>query len=284
MGIADAFELGWKLAAVLNGHANPAILKSYEEERRPTAMTSIERSGVHMRVHMEANKVINGQIHALDADTEEGRVLRDAVKEYYEKHDGENTDYGIEMGYRYKSSIIVPDGSKEPEWTPSEYVATTFPGSRAPHVFLRDGSAIFDHYGKNYTLVDFTGVAEAEGDGSARFLLEAAWHRRVPVKHLVLSDEANARSIWERRLVLVRPDGHVAWRGNAIANFQAAADVLATVSGGKAAEQTSRANDEVILCTDPSKTGEGAFRFTSTTGLNTQTSTYDLERMGRFQS
>ena len=284
MGIADAFELGWKLAAVLNGHANPAILKSYEEERRPTAMTSIERSGVHMKVHMEANKVINGQIHALDADTEEGRVLRDAVKAYYEKHDGENTDYGIEMGYRYKSSIIVPDGSEEPEWTPSEYVATTFPGSRAPHVFLRDGSAIFDHCGRDYTLVEFAGVAGGDGDGSARLLLEAAWRRRVPVKHLVLTDEANAHSIWERRLVLVRPDGHVAWRGDAIADFQTAAEVFATVSGEIAAEKRSRANDEVVLCTDPSQTGESAFRFTSTTGLSTQTSTYDLGRMGGFQS
>ena len=282
LGIADAFELGWKLAAVVNGHGRPAILKSYEEERRPVAMMSIERSGVHMRVHMEAHKAIGGKVYALDADTEEGHALRQTIIKHYQEHDGENTDYGIEMGYRYKSDIIIPDGTKEPKWTPSEYVPTTFPGSRAPHVFLRDGTAIFDLCGKDYTLVEF--ADETRADRGANMLLDAAWRHRVPVKHIVLTSEEHAHAIWERRLVLVRPDGHVAWRGDAVSDMETATDVFAAVSGEKTSSASARANDEVVLSTDPSDVGEGAFAFTSTVTLDTQTTNFELERIGGFQS
>src|ERR1700743_858960 len=116
-----------------------------------------------MRVHMEAHKAIGGKVHALDTNTEEGHALRQTIIKHYQEHDGENTDHGIEMGYRYKSGIVIPDGTKEPKWTPSEYVPTTFPGSRAPHVFLRDGTAIFDLCGMDYNLVEF--VDEARSDG-----------------------------------------------------------------------------------------------------------------------
>ena len=280
MGIADAFELGWKLAAVIDGYAEPTLMASYEQERRPTAITSIERSGVHMGVHMKVTKLIQGKTEALDADTEEGRSLREIVHRYYQKHDGENTDFGIEMGYRYRSNIIVQDGSKEPEWTPSRYLPTTFPGSRAPHVFLRDGSALFDHYGKHYTLVEFS-------DGTVRgasLLLDAALRHWVPVEHLFLTGESHAHSVWERRLVLVRPDGHVAWRADEVKNASEASDIFATITGRKATLTASQPNGEVFLSTDPSQVGEGTFAFTSTMGISTQTNGFEIERMGGFQT
>ncbi|KAJ9634880.1 hypothetical protein H2204_006114 [Knufia peltigerae] len=280
MGITDAFELGWKLAAVVNGYSEHSILQSYEQERRPTALTSIERSGVHMGVHMEATKIIDGRIRELDAPTETGEKLRRLLQKYYEIHDGENTDYGIEMGYHYKSNIILPDGSKEPSWTPSKYTATTFPGARAPHIFLRDGTSIIDLFGQFYTLVEF----QDSHDRGASLLLEAASKHYLPVKHLRLTEEPHAHAIYQRPLVLVRPDGHVAWRANEVQNDAEAMDILALISGRKVPESQGAVSEEVHLTTDPSQAGDGAFAFTSTLASQSQTIKFQLDKMGEFQT
>ncbi|KEF51073.1 uncharacterized protein A1O9_12855 [Exophiala aquamarina CBS 119918] len=280
MGIADAFELGWKMAAVVNGHAQPSILRTYEQERRTTAMTCIERSGVHMRVHMEVAKLVAGKAKLLDAETEEGHKLRQTVHAYYQEHDGENTDSGIEMGYRYKSNIIIGDGTKEPVWLPSEYTATTFPGNRAPHVFLRDGSPIFDHFGPNYTLVEFLDTSAS----GAHLLLDAACQNWMPIKHLVLKEETHAHSIYERRLVLVRPDGHVAWRSDGVQDPAEAAGVFATISGRRNVDSDTERSGAVELTMDESETGSGAFAFTATVANNTQKGQFELEKMGTFQA
>lgn len=280
MGIADAFELGWKLAATVNGYSEPSILQTYEQERRPTALVSIERSGVHMRVHMEANKLLDGRIGELDADTKAGEELRRSLHEYYEANDGENTDHGIEMGYRYKSNIIVPDGTKEPLWQPDDYVATTFPGSRAPHVFLRDGRSIIDSFGPYYTLIEFQ-------DGSERgstLLLDAAWKHRVPVTYLPLAEETHAHAIYERHLVLVRPDGHVAWRADTVNEQTEAMRVFGLISGRTVPASESQESKEVHLTMDPSKVGDGAFAFTSTLTTESQTAKFELDKMGEFQT
>lgn len=280
MGITDAFELGWKLAAVVNGYSEPSILQTYEQERRPTALTSIERSGVHMRVHMEATKIIDGRIRELDESTESGEKLRRLLHEYYEQHDGENTDHGIEMGYRYKSEIILPDGSKEPPWTPAHYIATTFPGARAPHVFLRDGTSIIDLFGQFYTLVEFQ---DGQERGST-WLREAAWKNYVPVKYLPLTEETHAHAIYERHLVVVRPDGHVAWRANAVNDQAEAMKIFSVISGRKIPESRGSESKEVHLTMDPSKVGDGAFAFTSTVTSQSQTIKFELEKMGEFQA
>lgn len=279
MGIADAFELGWKLAAVNNGYSEPSILQTPEQERRPIALTSIERSGVHMRVHMNAHSLIDGRVRDLDAPTKDGERLRRILHEYYAENDGENTDHGIEMGYRYKSNIILPDGSQEPLWTPSAYTATTFPGSRAPHVFLRDGTSIIDLFGQFYTLVDFNNGEER----GAELLLEAAWKCYLPVKHLRLTEENHAHGIYERHLVLVRPDGHVAWRAAAVTDMTTAMDVLSTISGRKVPESSTKETEEMFLTMDPSKVGDGAFAFTSTVASDAQTTGFEMEKMGDFQ-
>jgi FAD-dependent monooxygenase len=278
MGIADAFDLGWKLAAVMNGYAQPGLLASYEQERRPVALTSIERSGVHMGVHMDMAKILGDKARDLDTDTEEGKKLRQAIHNHYQVHDGENTDFGIEMGYRYKSSVIVPDGSKEPEWTPSKYTPTTWPGSRAPHVYLKDGSAIFDHYGKYYTLIEFPDGT----DRGAALLLKVATEKWVPVKHVVLAGEEHAHAIWERRLVLVRPDGHVSWRDDKVESPKVASDIMAAVAG---LETVVSDHKEKVVNGEPreSETPYKPETFTSTVGVSTQSTQFELERMGDFQ-
>ncbi len=93
---------------------------------------------------------------------------------------------------------------------PDAYVPSARPGSRAPHVGLRDGRSIIDLFGRGFTLLQFN---SEEPDGAT--LQAAAAARGVPLRSVAVPD-ADAASLYERRLALVRPDGHVAWRGDAL--------------------------------------------------------------------
>lgn len=232
--VGDSFDIGWKVAAVLAGHGGPQLLASYETERRLVGARNIERSGVHFSVHatyvgwcLEAPKLAT-------AATSEGQALRDRIAEHMHLHDGENMDHGIELDYRYSSSpVVVSDSSvKEPVWEPRRYVPSTWPGARAPHVFLENGKqSTFDLFGTGaeYTLVDFSAAGK-----HAQAFAAAAARAKLPLKTLHLPDEPHLRHVWERDAVLVRPDDHVAWRapvaatGAAVINADA---VLATATG-----------------------------------------------------
>jgi hypothetical protein len=113
---------------------------------------------------------------------------------------------GLQLGYRYEGSpIIVPDGTPPPPDHPENFVASARPGSRAPHVALKDGSSTLDLYGRGYVLARFGNGAP---DGAE--IAEAAKTRNVPFRTVTI-DDAEAADIYEQPLVLVRPDGHVAW-------------------------------------------------------------------------
>ena len=113
-----------------------------------------------------------------------------------------------------------------PEWTPSTYLPTTWPGSRPPHVFLSDDRAIFDEFGPDWTLVAFGET------GSAHECFQTAAARlSVPIKVVSLSQEPLAEKLYERKLVLVRPDQHVAWRANTLDSADQAEHILRVVTG-----------------------------------------------------
>jgi hypothetical protein len=134
--------------------------------------------------------------------------------------------FGIAMGYRYDASpLVVPDGTPEPPDDPSVYVPTARPGSRAPHVWLADGRSTLDVFGNGFTLLRFDGAADAGP------LVSAADATGVPLGVVDVA-EREAAERYERALVLVRPDGMVAWRGDALPG--AAEDLLATVVGRRA--------------------------------------------------
>jgi len=125
------------------------------------------------------------------------------------------------------------------------YVPSARPGARAPHVRLADGRSTLDLFGPGYTLLDLG------GEGSER-ITEAAALRGVPLSlHKV--DSPVVRESYERRLVLVRPDGHVAWRGD-----KAPADALALVDTvrGAGLPIAARRSDRALLLprqADPSQ-------------------------------
>ncbi|HKT04818.1 MAG TPA: FAD-dependent monooxygenase [Rugosimonospora sp.] len=196
-GIADAVDLGWKIAAVVTGWGGPRLLASYELERRPVALFNRELCGGLRDVWLRFSRLA-----AAGASREHlaGILERDA-------HQVDNL--GVHFGYRYTASpIIWPDPCPPPPWRADRITPTTWPGSRAPAVRLTGGGQLFDRLGPGFTLVDLS------GKGTGAPLATAAGERAVPVTHLEL-DDAAVRACWERDLVLVRPDQHVAWRGDA---------------------------------------------------------------------
>jgi FAD-dependent monooxygenase len=283
-GLGDAYDIGWKLAAVIRGWGHPpGLLASYEAERRPVAIKNVERSGVHMAVHMQAvAPLAGGGAHELERDDSvEGRRLRDWVRSHYQENDGENTDFGVEMGYRYQSDIILStlngkeddEDNKEPVWDPHVYHPTTWPGGRPPHVFLSDGSAIFDNFGPHFTLVEFHNLPVNHERGS-QHLVEAASDLGVPLSHMQLLNEDHAKQVWEKSLVLVRPDSHVAWRGDSVRDLSLARNIMETAVGYHSA---------ICSQSDFNSPDKIPAAFTATSGTTTQVTDYKLDNMGEFQ-
>lgn len=208
-GIADAVDIGWKLAAVVGGWGGDGLLETYEAERRPVAIRNRDWSLRHLEVHLQGQQMAD--LELLDEETPAGIAHRAALTRHYDEQRGENESWGVELGYGYADSpIVVNDEGPAPEQAWDSYRPTTWPGSRAPHVPLRDGRSPLDAFRTGFTLVDFT----AGGAGAG--LADEAERLSIPMTHLRLAGETAARAVYERDLVLVRPDGHVAWRASAL--------------------------------------------------------------------
>ena len=211
-GLGDAFDIAWKLAAVLQGYGGEGLLHSYETERRPVATRNIARSGELMAVHMAVWEWVRESSTEALLDLQDKEGLHARIAEHYAKNDGENKDLGVEMDYRFENSpVIVPDTSNTASsaWKARSYIPTTKPGHRAPHVLLNSSetTSIFDLYGPHFTIVEF-GVERAV---SIVFQAAAA-QLGIPLKVVLLAGQDRCRSIWECDVVLIRPDGYVAWR------------------------------------------------------------------------
>jgi 2-polyprenyl-6-methoxyphenol hydroxylase-like FAD-dependent oxidoreductase len=222
-GIGDAFDLGWKLAAVLHGWGGPALVASYDLERRPACARAAEESLRNYR-----RLTSNTRFPAIEDDSDAGRAIRAELGARLVA-DNEKAWHplGIHLGYVYDPSpIVVPDGSTRPSDDPIAYQPTAYPGARAPHAWLEPDRSTLDLFGAGFTLLAF---GDVDGAATDRFVL-AARHAAVPLAtHRIVSDEAAA--VYGAPLVLVRPDGHVAWRGDERTADVAA--VLATVTGNR---------------------------------------------------
>jgi 2-polyprenyl-6-methoxyphenol hydroxylase-like FAD-dependent oxidoreductase len=203
-GVGDAVDLGWKLAATLQGFGGPSLLTSYEVERRPVAVRNRDASGRHMQVRMQIAETYG---NLLEGDNSEDPVRRAEVgAELAKLGNAENECFGIEHGFIYEGSPIVADGSAAPfPFDPVVYKPTTTPGARLPSTFLKDGTALYDRLGTYFTLIDFRG-----SDLSA--FVEAAARRQIPLSILQL-DEPDLKGVYGQDMLLVRPDHHIAWRG-----------------------------------------------------------------------
>ncbi len=205
-GLGDAVNLGWKLAAAVRGWGGPHLLPSYEAERRPVGERNRNACVENVMVILRYRELA-GQPLA-DEDSDEGRTHREHVAQFLAANDAENISLGIELDVRYETSpVVAPDGSPAPPWDRRTFVPTVRPGHRAPNIIVGEQETLFDRFGPGFTLVD-----ALDDDSQSRRLLSQASHVGLPIEHLKLTDPALA-ALYGHRLVLVRPDLHIAWSG-----------------------------------------------------------------------
>jgi 2-polyprenyl-6-methoxyphenol hydroxylase-like FAD-dependent oxidoreductase len=204
--VDDAANLGWKLAAVCQGWGGPALLSTYEIERRPIA----ERNTRFARSVAEVFRNL-GLTPAFEDDSAEGAEARAAVGErLYRSAAREFEAPGIHLGMFYHGSpVIAEEPGDPPPDEPNRYLPQARPGARAPHLWLGEGEALYDRLGSEFTLLKLSAGLDT------RALEQAAQARGLPLTVLELARD-DVRTLYGSDLVLIRPDQHVAWRGNAV--------------------------------------------------------------------
>ncbi len=207
MGVADGVDLGWKLASVLQGWGGAQLLDSYERERRQ----------VHEMVLDEAvanHAMLGNQLwkEGMDADDETGANLRREVGSRIQAAKiREFATLGVVLGYHYENSpVIVPDGSARPGHDFINYIPSSRPGAVAPHAWLHDGSSLYDAFGDGFTLL---AAPDVPSEAIDQVRLQAK-NAGVPLK-VIQPSEAGVAELYPTRFTLIRPDQHVAWRGDA---------------------------------------------------------------------
>ncbi|MBT7955527.1 MAG: hypothetical protein HN731_10060 [Rhodospirillaceae bacterium] len=219
-GIDDAANLGWKLAAMVEGWGGEHLVDSYEIERRPIGLRNTTTSGQY------ANKIGSLKFpDFIEEDSARGKAARDVLREDLATFKEEFASLGIVLGARYDgSSLIVSDGTSPPPDEPASYIPSATPGGRLPHYWIDDKLSVFDQLGPWFNLVQLGPDAPAVSD----FEL-AAEKLKVPL-NIVRLKEAAAEDLYGAKLLLVRPDQHLAWRGNEVP--ENVSEILTAVIGG----------------------------------------------------
>lgn len=214
MGIGDGADLGWKLAAVLQGWGGEELLKSYEQERKPVHEWIMDEA--------EANHAVLGK-QLFQPGIEDPGEAGDAVR----REVGENIlatkkrefhTIGAVLGYCYQRSPVIASEDAKVTIDAGHYEPSSRPGCLAPHMWLSDGSSLYDSFGPGFTLLSRRPERASEASEQAQAL-------RMPLTLAKLPDD-ESRALYPRELTLVRPDQHVCWRGDTWDP-----DVLRMVSG-----------------------------------------------------
>ncbi len=205
-GVGDAVELSWKIDAVLSGWGGARLLASYTPERRPVAERNVREASGNLARMLPPP----AEPRLLDRTGEGARLRARIGDDLARAMTREWRTPGIHLGYVYEDSpICVPDGASAIVFDPSVYEPAARPGSRAPHAFVAPGRSTLDLFGRGFVLLTFGSVPP-----DARGLAAAAARRAAPLEIVHIGD-ADIAELYERAFVLIRPDGHVAWRDDA---------------------------------------------------------------------
>jgi hypothetical protein len=206
-GVGDAIDLGWKLAATLAGWGGPALLDSYEIERRQVGERNVGASRYASLGRRKWRAQYRPDIRDRTIAGAAARANLVRVAEVEQRKSNEMI--GAELGYRYVDSPIVCDVPGGPEHRFREYEPTTWPGARLPHAWLADGAPLQDRIPfEGFTLLRL-GLTGADTSG----LEKAMRATGAPFTVLDIPDDA-PREVYGYDLLLLRPDLHVVWRGN----------------------------------------------------------------------
>jgi len=207
-GIADGLNLSWLLGAVLQGWGGEKMLDAYEAERQPITQQVSQFAMEHAAKMIKARSAVPPNI---EADDEAGQRERERMgREAYELNVQQFAAAGLNFGYFYDGSpIIAYDGESAPAYSMADFVASTAPGCRAPHFFLENNVSLYDLFGPGYTLLPFDRNVDVAD------LVEAAGVAGMPLEVLNI-DDVEIPEAYRHKLVIVREDQHVAWRGDAV--------------------------------------------------------------------
>jgi len=204
-GIGDAVNVGWKLAAVLDGWGGEDLLASYEAERRPIAERTIREATANM-------SVLAPELGSRELDVS-GRVgehaRRAAARVIQASKDREFHSLGIVLGYQYDASPVIVDDGTPPLPESQAYSPTARPGARLPHLWLPDGASLYDRLGNGLSLL------RLRDDADVVPFTESATAHGVPLTVVELRGQS-LEEFYGASLLLVRPDQHVAWRGTSV--------------------------------------------------------------------
>lgn len=225
-GIGDAVDLSWKLDAALEGWGGPALLASYGVERRPIAVRITRFSTGNLQTMKETRSsplLFEDSAQGEETRRRVGHALSEGLKREW-------FSLNMNLGYRYVDSPVniynEPESREQIAFEYEDgmhYRQTSRPGCRAPHAWLQDGRSTLDLFGRGFVLLVFDGAVD-----EAAALIAAATARGVPLQAVAVAEPA-ARAVYEKRYVLVRPDGHVAWRSDVMPEDAEA--ILQTVTG-----------------------------------------------------
>jgi 2-polyprenyl-6-methoxyphenol hydroxylase-like FAD-dependent oxidoreductase len=225
-GMGDAIDISWKLAAVEAGWGGPDMLRSYEMERRPVGIRNREAARVASQGVRSWQQACTPEI---EEDSEVGRSVREKVTGLAAIGQPIGHEMlGIELGYRYDNSpLIVAEEGAAPDADAMPYIPSTWPGTRLPHAWRGDGVAVHDLLGPGYSLLRLGGTQCDTSELERLMTITGADFAVLEIPDPIV------RVIYERDLVLVRPDLHVVWRGNDAPGDPAAVVAVATGHGSR---------------------------------------------------
>jgi hypothetical protein len=232
-GVGDAFDLAWKLAGTIHGWGGPGLLDGYERERRPIGRRNVDAAGWAAAGVPIWRALVTPEIHH---DTPAGAAQRARVAACFDvEHRRMHGMVGVEAGYSYAGSPLIADqAGAEAQWETSHYEPKALPGARIPHMWLADGQALQDILGDDYTLLDLRGDADTTA-------LEAAFRARGAPLTVIRRDEKRVRDVYGASVFLLRPDLHIAWRGDGAPPDAAGLAALATGWVGRTSPMTGSA-------------------------------------------
>ncbi|KAI8952141.1 FAD binding domain-containing protein [Xylaria longipes] len=203
-GLGDVRDLSWILQGLLQGWGGQGLINAYDIERRPVALRNSSSSSKNFQIWKDSrgrDKVLET---GPEAD-EQRRVLGERLAVIAAQ---EFQALGMALGYNYAaSSLIVPDGSTAPPDDAQVYIQTARPGHRAPHGWLEGHKSTIDLFGPGFVLLDF-----GNDEANEERVTKAAHASGFPLECFKIHYR-NIAKLYQCRLVLVRPDGMVAWRG-----------------------------------------------------------------------
>lgn len=231
-GMQEIHNLAWKLAYLLNGYADEKLLDTYHEERRPIATYNVEVSRINAQRIRATGATWSDpvdDVEDIELDTDNGRRQRQQLSDAIVEQTHHFLFLGQEIGFGYwDSSLITPDGSahyvdehqvEDPVYT---YISNARPGARAPHFNVESGDTVDDphsidrHFGTEF-------VCLISGDSKSWESTIETGAIGFPIKFLAVGNSegdvldrqghlAEFYGIGLGGAVLIRPDGHVAWR------------------------------------------------------------------------